>query len=29
MSRKPGRTVAGTARELGINENMLHRWRCQ
>jgi transposase len=29
LSREPGRTVAGTARDLGINENMLHRWRRQ
>ena len=29
LSREPGRTVAGTARDLGINENMLHRWRSQ
>ena len=27
LSREPGRTVAGTARDLGINENMLYRWR--
>ena len=29
LSREPGRTVAGTARDLGINESMLHRWRRQ
>lgn len=29
LSQEPGRTVAGTARDLGINENMLHRWRNQ
>lgn len=29
LSREPGRTVAGTARDLDINENMLHRWRRQ
>ena len=27
LSREAGRTVAGVARNLGINENMLHRWR--
>lgn len=29
LSREPGRTVAGTARDLGINENMLYRWRSE
>jgi transposase len=27
LSREPGRTVSGVARDLGINENMLWRWR--
>jgi transposase len=29
LSREAGRTVAGMARDLGISENMLHRWRSQ
>jgi transposase len=29
LSREAGRTVAGVARDLGISENMLHRWRSQ
>jgi len=29
LSREPGRTVAGVSRDLGINENLLHRWRSQ
>lgn len=29
LSREPGRTVAGVARDLGISTNMLHRWRLQ
>jgi transposase len=29
LSREPGRSVAGVARDLGINENLLHRWRSQ
>ena len=29
LSREAGRTVAGVARDLGINENQLHRWRRQ
>jgi transposase len=29
LSRETGRTVAGVARDLGINENQLHRWRRQ
>jgi transposase len=29
LSREAGRTVAGVARDLGINENQLHRWRSQ
>jgi len=29
LSREAGQTVAGVARDLGINENQLHRWRSQ
>lgn len=29
LSHEAGRTVAGVARDLGINENQLHRWRRQ
>ncbi len=29
LSREAGRTVARVARDLGISENMLHRWRGQ
>ena len=29
LSREPGRTVASVARDLGINENNLWRWREQ
>ena len=29
MSHEPGRTVASVARDLGINENNLWRWREQ
>ncbi len=29
LSYEPGRSVAGVARDLGISENMLHRWRSQ
>lgn len=27
LSRRPGMSVAKAARDLGISENMLHRWR--
>lgn len=29
LSHEAGRSVAGVARDLGINENQLHRWRRQ
>jgi len=29
LSRQPGMTVAKAARDLGISENMLHRWRSE
>ena len=29
LSRQPGMTVAQAARDLGIRENMLHRWRSE
>ena len=29
FSRQPGMTVAQAARNLGISENMLHRWRSE
>ena len=29
LSHEPGRSVSGVARNLGINANILHRWRRQ
>ena len=29
LSHEPGRSVSGVARNLGINANVLHRWRGQ